>query len=88
MAATKAETKDALIQDDGCRHRGDLRIGDRRLGDRSAGDRRGSPGFEPAAEPRGRSNVDVELVIAVDVSYSMDPDEQALQREGYITGLT
>jgi Protein of unknown function (DUF1194) len=32
--------------------------------------------------------VDVELVIAVDVSYSMDPDEQALQREGYITGLT
>src|SRR5260221_13025787 len=34
------------------------------------------------------TNVDVELVIAVDVSYSMDPDEQALQREGYITGLT
>jgi len=32
--------------------------------------------------------VDVELVLAVDVSYSMDPDEQALQREGYITGLT
>ena len=38
----------------------------------------------PAAAP---ANVDVELVIAVDVSYSMDPDEQALQREGYITGL-
>ena len=34
------------------------------------------------------TNVDVELVIAVDVSYSMDPDEQELQREGYITGLT
>jgi hypothetical protein len=32
--------------------------------------------------------VDVELVIAVDVSYSMDPEEQALQREGYIIGLT
>jgi hypothetical protein len=32
--------------------------------------------------------VDAELVIAVDVSYSMDPDEQALQREGYITGIT
>jgi hypothetical protein len=32
--------------------------------------------------------VDVELVIAVDVSYSMDPDEQALQREGYIRALT
>ena len=33
-------------------------------------------------------SVDVELVIAVDVSYSMDPEEQALQREGYIIGLT
>lgn len=32
--------------------------------------------------------VDVELVLAVDVSYSMDPDEQALQREGYIQALT
>ncbi len=32
--------------------------------------------------------VDVELVIAVDVSFSMDPDEQALQREGYIQALT
>ena len=32
--------------------------------------------------------VDVELVIAVDISYSMDPDEQALQREGYAQALT
>ena len=32
--------------------------------------------------------VDVELVLAVDVSYSMDPDEQALQREGYIEAIT
>src|SRR6516165_10764015 len=32
--------------------------------------------------------VDAELVIAVDVSNSMDPEEQALQREGYILGLT
>src|SRR5438067_8270577 len=32
--------------------------------------------------------VDTELVIAVDVSNSMDPQEQALQREGYIAGLT
>src|SRR5215813_7264406 len=31
--------------------------------------------------------VDVELVLAVDVSYSMDPDEQALQREGYVGAL-
>ncbi len=33
------------------------------------------------------ANVDVELVLAVDVSYSMDPDEQALQREGYVAAL-
>jgi len=32
--------------------------------------------------------VDVELVLAVDISYSMDPEEQALQREGYIKALT
>ncbi len=32
--------------------------------------------------------VDTELVIAVDVSNSMDPEEQELQREGYIAGLT
>jgi hypothetical protein len=32
--------------------------------------------------------VDVELVIAVDISYSMDFDEQALQREGYIGAIT
>ena len=32
--------------------------------------------------------VDVELVLAVDVSYSMDPDEQALQREGYARRFT
>src|ERR1700693_4870398 len=35
-----------------------------------------------------REAVDVELVIAVDVSYSMDPDEQALQREGYIDAIS
>ncbi len=36
--------------------------------------------------PSGKTvntNVDVELVLAVDVSFSMDPDEQVLQREGY-----
>src|SRR5215470_5674266 len=49
---------------------------------------------QAAAQVRGKpstaatTDVDVELVIAVDVSYSMDPDEQALQREGYILGLT
>ena len=39
----------------------------------------------PAGEP---IPVDIELVIAVDISYSMDYDELALQRGGYITALT
>ncbi|MBS7542351.1 DUF1194 domain-containing protein [Ancylobacter oerskovii] len=34
------------------------------------------------------ATVDVELVLAVDVSYSMDLDELALQRDGYIGAVT
>ena len=34
------------------------------------------------------TTVDVELVLAVDISYSMDIDELALQREGYVRALT
>jgi hypothetical protein len=44
----------------------------------------------PAASsaPSSSANqVDLELVIAVDISYSMDTDEQALQRDGYIVAL-
>ena len=33
------------------------------------------------------ANVDVELVLAVDVSYSMDMDELAVQREGYAQAI-
>jgi hypothetical protein len=36
----------------------------------------------------GAVPVDVEVVLAVDVSYSMDPEEQQLQREGYIAAIT
>src|SRR6185312_16120457 len=46
--------------------------------------------FSPAgfAAPNSSANqVDLELVIAVDVSYSMDTDEQALQRDGYIDAI-
>lgn len=32
--------------------------------------------------------VDVALVFAVDISYSMDPEEQALQKQGYVEALT
>lgn len=47
----------------------------------------------PLSKPRAADNsagipVDVELVLAVDISYSMDPEEQALQREGYVQALT
>ena len=47
------------------------------------------PGHQPSAAGRqltdkeANPTVDVELVLAVDVSYSMDMDELALQREGY-----
>jgi hypothetical protein len=49
-----------------------------------------APGVPPVLADNSPSAmpVDVELVLAVDVSYSMDPEEQALQREGYITGIT
>ena len=33
------------------------------------------------------ADVDVALVLAVDISNSMDPDEQALQREGFIAAF-
>ena len=36
-----------------------------------------------ASQAQAQTEVDLALVIAVDVSYSMDPDEQRLQREGY-----
>ena len=35
----------------------------------------------------GPAEVDAELVLAVDVSFSMDPQEQRLQREGYVAAL-
>ena len=45
--------------------------------------------FTPRAQSRGgATQVDVELVLAVDVSYSMDRDEQKLQRAGYVAALT
>ncbi|MFI4971771.1 MAG: DUF1194 domain-containing protein [Hyphomicrobiales bacterium] len=47
-----------------------------------------APSFRIADKSPSAIPVDVELVIAVDVSYSMDPEEQALQREGYIMALT
>ncbi len=37
----------------------------------------------PAARAQSDAEVDLALVIAVDISFSMDTDEQALQREGF-----
>ncbi|WP_028481817.1 DUF1194 domain-containing protein [Pseudovibrio exalbescens] len=42
-----------------------------------------SPAF-----PHQKANVDLELVLAVDISQSMDTDEQEVQREGYVAALT
>lgn len=39
------------------------------------------------AQGAGSIAVDVELVLAVDISLSMDPEEQRLQREGYVAAL-
>ena len=35
----------------------------------------------------GKGKVDLELVLAVDVSLSMDADEQQLQRDGYVAAF-
>src|ERR1043166_422296 len=47
-----------------------------------------APSAPRLAQGKDVANVDVELALAVDVSYSMDPEEQALQREGYVSALT
>ncbi|HEX2255340.1 MAG TPA: DUF1194 domain-containing protein, partial [Afifellaceae bacterium] len=39
-------------------------------------------GTAPAKKPT--IIVDLELILAVDVSFSMDPEEQSLQRQGYV----
>ena len=40
-----------------------------------------------APPARAEAEVDLELVLSVDISYSMDPEEQQLQRLGYVDGL-
>jgi hypothetical protein len=44
-------------------------------------------GASQLADPTSPQPVDLELVIAVDISYSMDLDELAVQREGYAQAL-
>jgi hypothetical protein len=47
-----------------------------------------APALKPeVADKQSAPTVDVELVIAVDVSYSMDLDELAVQREGYARAI-
>ena len=45
-----------------------------------------NPGFR-STDREAVASVDVELVLAVDVSYSMDMDELAIQREGYAQAI-
>jgi hypothetical protein len=50
-----------------------------------------APSAQPLPIPSAANEanrVDVELILAVDVSYSMDMDELALQREGYAEAIT
>lgn len=44
-------------------------------------------GARQAADKEATPSVDVELILAVDVSYSMDMDELAIQREGYAQAI-
>lgn len=60
----------------------------------AGGDVAGVAAPNPAIQPGSRladkdtaPSVDVELVLAVDVSYSMDMDELAIQREGYAQAI-
>jgi hypothetical protein len=41
----------------------------------------------PSLAKDGAIKVDLELVLAVDISFSMDPEEQRLQRAGYVEAL-
>ena len=50
-----------------------------------------APALPPGLLPLARAAdmpVDLELILAVDVSQSMDIDEQKLQRDGYVAALT
>src|SRR5260370_3779958 len=46
-----------------------------------------SPQSQQTESKDNLPSVDIELVIAVDVSYSMDLDELAVQREGYAQAI-
>jgi hypothetical protein len=53
----------------------------------SAGNQLGNVPGHQLADKESTPSVDVELVLAVDVSYSMDMDELAIQREGYAQAI-
>jgi len=53
----------------------------------SSNNRIGHASGRQLADKESTPSVDVELVLAVDVSYSMDMDELAIQREGYAQAI-
>jgi hypothetical protein len=57
------------------------------IGGDAAGIAAPNPNSQPADASDRAPSVDVELVIAVDISYSMDLDELAVQREGYAQAI-
>ena len=69
-----------LDRSDACR-RGDERVAG------AAGAATPGLGSQLADSKDSRPAVDIELIIAVDVSYSMDLDELAVQREGYAQAI-
>jgi len=64
------------------------------VGGDAAGVAAPEPGYQPSRDhpqrqtaDKDKPSVDAELILAVDVSYSMDLDELAVQREGYAQAL-
>jgi Protein of unknown function (DUF1194) len=56
-------------------------------GNAAPGPRQPRPAQADRRAEDAKPNVDIELILAVDVSYSMDMDELAIQREGYAQAI-
>jgi hypothetical protein len=83
MAASPKQTEDRAM-------RWWISIGAALIAAALAGDVAGiaAPRAPQLAQKSADAQVDVELVLAVDVSYSMDLEELAIQREGYAQAVT
>src|SRR3981081_621030 len=93
---SKAGLRVTIASDDGraamrwCVSIGAVRVRVAMHGGEVAGTAAPTPGNQlghQLADKEAAPSVDVELILAVDVSYSMDMDELAIQREGYAQAI-